>query len=353
MATRKKKAPLPQVKTTDATLAARAVTDAIRKRYGKGSAMVLSDGGSLAEVTEVISTGLDVVDRYALGIGGLPVGRVSEMYGPEGVGKSSFLAKCIAQCQADGGIAVLAENENALQPSWWENVHGVDLSRLIILEADTIEATTARLYDAIASLPTKLKGPCFAAWDTVAATPTSREIDQGLDGEDRIGDRAKALSKAMRLLTRLVARRRTHLMIVNQIRDNIGVMFGDKTATPGGHAIKFHASMRIQLLGGKAVKEKTDLVDREDQLEDEELEGDNKIIEHVAKDITLLCAKNKLSIPWRKARLRLSYTEGWDNDWATLYHAKERGLIDGRTRDPDMMNSAYAKLGWPLPEAAL
>jgi recombination protein RecA len=353
MAAQKVKKPLPQVRAKNATEAASAVVDAIRKRYGKASAMVLGDGGSLAEVKEVIPTGIEVVDRYVLGIGGLAVGRISEMYGPEGVGKSSFLAKCIASTQAEGGIAVLAENENALQPSWWE-MHGVDLDRLILLEADTIEATTARLYDAISALPTKLEGPCFAAWDTLAATPTKREIDIGLDGNDKVGDRAKALSKAMRLLTRLVARRRCHFMIVNQIRDNIGVMFGDKTSTPGGHAVKFHASIRIQLLGGKAVKEKVDWVDREDQDADDTAgDSESKVIEHAAKDITLLCAKNKLSIPWKKCRLRLDYTKGWDNAWSTFYHAKELGLIEGRDdQDEASLKRVRRRLGW-LPPAAV
>jgi recombination protein RecA len=138
-------------------------------------------------------------------------------------------------------------------------------------------------------------------------------------------------------------------MIVNQIRDNIGVMFGDKTATPGGHAIKFHSSVRIQLLGGKAVKEKSTWVDEEDR-EDGEEAGDSKLVEHVAKDITLICSKNKLSRPWRKARLRLSYTDGWDNEWSTLYHAKELGMIAGRSDDPVPLHEVYAKLGWELPE---
>lgn len=345
---------LAQVKATDAAVAATAVTEALRKKYGKGAAMVLGEGGSLAEVREVIKTGIDVVDRYALGIGGLPVGRISEMYGPEGVGKSSFLAKCIASAQAEGGLAILAENETALQPEWWEKIHGVDLDRIILLEADTIEATTARLHDAISALPTKLKGPSFVAWDTLASTPTKREIDEGLSGTDRVGDRAKALSKALRLFTRLVARRRCHFMIVNQIRDNIGIMFGDKTATPGGHAVKFHSSVRIQLLGGKAVKEKVDLVDHsEDGNEEIEADGEageSNLVEHAGKDITLICSKNKLSIPWRKARLRLDYREGWDNEWSTLYHAKELGIIAGRDKDPVPLHEVYAKLGWPMPE---
>lgn len=347
-AKKKPKPALQQLKFSNPVDAARGVTDALKKRYGKESALVLGDGGSIAEVTEVIPFGISPVDRHAFGIGGLPVGRVSEGYGGEGTGKSSMVARFCAQAQKGGGIAVVAENENALQPSWWQDVHDVDLDRLIIIQADTIEQTTSQMFDAMSALPAGLDGPSFFAWDTLASTPTRREIDYGLSGDDKVGDRARALSKMMRAFTRLIPRRRCHLMIVNQIRDNIGVLFGDKTTTPGGHAVKFHSSIRFQILGGKKVI--GGKVQREEDEDDEDADSeDSSIVDHAGKDVTLICTKNKLSIPWRKARLRLDYHKGWSEEFATLYHAKEAGKVSKDAKGENGLAIAYRKLGWPPP----
>ena len=126
----------------------------------------------------------------------------------------------------------------------------------------------------------------------------------------------------------MLKQHRACILFINQVRDNIGVMFGDQYTTPGGHAVKFFASVRLQLLGGKAYK-------------------DAKSGEHRGKDITVIAAKNKLHPPWRKGRVRLDYETGWDDDWSTVWLAKELGLIEPRARK---VSVAREKLGWPAKE---
>lgn len=286
----------------------------------------------MGEVEEVIPTGISVIDRHVLGIGGLPVGRSSEVFGPEGVGKTSFMLKCLAQAQQGGGLAILAENETSLQPDWARDVHGVNINKLVLIEAESMEQTTDSILTVINAIPPGV-GPNLVSWDSIAQTPTREEIETGLDKDQRIGVRARQLSRTCRLLARALKKKRVHLMFVNQIRTKIGVMFGDPTETPGGHAVKFYASARLSLLGGKAVKADDGL--------------------HDGKDIIVRAVKNKLYPPWRDARVRLTYEDGWDEEWSTLYHAKENDKAGARASGPKALLAAYEALGWPVPEAPL
>lgn len=286
-------------------------------------------------VSEVIPFGIDAIDRYVLGIGGLAVGRASEMYSPEGTGKTSLMLKALAGAQREGGLAILAETEAALDLDWASEVHGVDLDKLVLIEPDCLDGedgATELIIKAVQSIPPGV-GPNLVALDSIAATPTLREIEDGLTGKDKVAERAKHLSKACRRFATLLKKHRVHLMFINQVRENIGVMFGDQYTTPGGHAVKFLASVRLQLLGGKAYK--------------------NPGGEHLGKDITVLAAKNRHHPPWRKCRVRLDYATGWDNEWSTMWLAKEKELIEPRAKGAKAYALALEKLGWPLPEPEL
>lgn len=296
----------------------------IQARAGKSSAMLLSEGTS-GDIKQVIPTGIEVLDNYVLGIGGLPAGRMVEVFADEGVGKSSLLLQAIAGAQREGGIAVLAETENGLD-SARAKVFGCDLDRVILLQPGSIEETMSLFEATLKSLP---KGPPhIVGWDSIAATQTQREFEEGLTGKDKVGERAKQLSKACRILCPLAAERQALLFFVNQTRDNIGVMFGNNKTTPGGGAVKFHSSIRIQMFSGKSVK-------------------NAKTGEHLGKNVTIMAVKNKLVGPWRKAKVLLNYETGFENRWSTIHHAKEMGKLEARTKTTAAGHKAALEaLGW-------
>ncbi len=300
------------------------VVAAVRAAFGKEAALLLGKGGSRSEVSECIPTGIDVVDRYLLGVGGLPVGRIVELYSQEGAGKTSFLLAALAGAQREGGVAILAETEQALSTER-AAVMGVDLDALVLLQPGHMEELLVQVETAVLSVP-KSAGPILVGWDSVAATPTKKEVEEGLEGGAAMGERARILSLAMRKLPNLVSERRCCLVLINQIRDKLGVVFGDRTTTPGGHAVKFAASIRLQLFSGAAVKSK---------------EG------HTGKDVTFLVQKNRLAPPFRKAKVRLDYATGWNDSWSTLEHAKNLELIAEDARGKEALEEARRKLGWP------
>ena len=295
----------------------------INKEFGKGTALILGGGADMrSEISDVIPTGIGVIDNYVIGVGGFPCGRIAEVYSEEGSGKTSILAAALAGAQRrEDGVAVLEETENALQADRLA-VFGVDRERLLVVQPDTLEETLEEMQIILENAP-KGGGPMLIGWDSVAATPTRDEIEGGVAPEKGMDMRAKILSKAFRQIVPLAAEKRAAIVIINQTREKIGVMFGDKTTTPGGKAIKFAASVRLQLLGGKAVK-------RSDS--------------HIGKDITVMASKNKMAPPWRKARVRLSYANGWDDDWSTLEFAKDLELVEQDARGTEALKLAREKL---------
>ncbi len=304
-----------------------AVLAAIRAKAGKKSVCLLSDGTD-SDIEEVVPTGIDVLDHHVLGIGGWPVGRIIELYAGEGMGKTSTLLQSIGGVQREGGIATLIETEHAIDAPR-ALVFGCDLDRVIVSQPDTLEDALEMMQTMLESLPATKKGdpPHFIGWDSLAATPTKSEVEQGAGGSQKMGERARAISFAMRVITKLCAEKRVILMIINQTRMKIGVVFGNPTTTPGGEALKFHASMRIQLMGGKAVKQ-----------------GD----EHIGKLVTFLAVKNKCGgKPWAKAQVRLDFSQGWNNVWSTINFAKDKKLIDIKARPTlDNYETAMVALGW-------
>ncbi len=311
----------------DGAAALAKIAERINAAFGKGTAVVLGAGGeSRSEITDVIPTGVDVLDHYVVGIGGLPCGRISEVYSEEGAGKTSLLIAALAGVQAEDGLAVLEETENALQEERL-TVFGVDRERLLLVQPDTLEEALQEMQTVLELAP-RGGGPILIGWDSVAATPTKDEVEGGVAPAKGFDMRAKILSQAFRQIVPLAAEKRAHIMIVNQTREKIGVMFGDKTTTPGGKAIKFAATVRLQILGGKAVKL-----------------GES----HVGKDVTIIASKNKVAPPWRKARVRLMYETGWDNEWSTLEFAKDLNLIEQDAVGPEALQAARGKLfgcGW-------
>jgi recombination protein RecA len=294
----------------------------MQAKLGKSSAMLLSQGAD-SDVNEVIPTGIEVIDNYMLGVGGLPCGRLVEVYSDEGTGKTSFALQCLAGVQREGGVGILAETEHALD-SKRAAAFGCDLERVILMQPDCIEHTTKAIETSLHSLPPKV--PALIVWDSIAQTPTLREVEEGLEGDERIGERARELSKACRILAGVVAKKKATLLFVNQIRDKIGVMFGDTTTTPGGKGIKFYATIRIQMFSGKSVK-------------------DGKM--HTGKTVTFMTSKNKVHPPWRKVQVRLDYQHGWDNAWSTINHAKDEGLIDKKkTTNVKTHKEALEALQW-------
>ncbi len=305
-----------------------AVLESIRAKAGKGSARLLSDG-SASDIVEVVPTGIDVLDHHVLGCGGWPVGRIVELFADEGLGKSSMMFQSVAGVQRLDGIPTIVETEYALDSSRAQ-VFGCDTSRCILAQTDDIEEALQIIESAVDGLPKSKKGdpPNFIGWDSLAGTGSKEEAEKGMDSKERMGGRALLMGKAMRVLTSKCAEKRAILMVLNQTRQKIGLVFGDPTTTPGGAALKFHASVRLRLMGGKAVKNGED---------------------HIGKVLTMMTAKNKCGgMPFAKGRVRLDYNTGWNNVWSTINFAKDKGLVDKKLRPTiDNYKIAVAALGWP------
>ena len=298
------------------------ILTAVRKEFGKSSAIRLSDGFR-GEVVQSIPTGIEVFDNYVGNCGGLPVGRVVELFSEEGVGKSSLCLAMLAAAQRAGATTILSETENGFTEER-ATTFGVDPEQLGLFQPDYMEEALQQLELTLDTVKPK-EGPYLIAWDSLAATPTKLEIDQGVMDKAAQDNRALLMSRSLRILTQKAARSCAVLLIVNQTRHKRGISFGDDTTTPGGNALKFHASIRLQLMGGKAVKKKD---------------------EHVGKDLLVFGKKNRFATPFRKARLRLMYDEGFDNDWSTLTLAKDWKLVPPKSRDAEAARARLKEIEW-------
>lgn len=287
--------------------------DLINKAFGKGSATLLSD--VTVDKVDAIPTGVEVIDKYAFGCGGFPLRRVTELYSPEGGGKSSLAIAAMSQAQKMGAMVVLCETEQALPNAERFSVFNVDTAGVLTIDASCIEDVMEKLESLLdAKAEQDPDTPMLFIWDSLAQTPTRGEIENGLGGKQKVADRAKFMSLAMRSLVKRVAKANCAAVIINQTRQNIGVVFGNNVVTPGGDAVKFASSLRVQIMGGAAVKEGTI---------------------HVGKDITVYTDKNRHAPPSRKVRVRINYETGWDNEWSLLAHCKECGLVKPRQRSHD------------------
>ncbi len=270
----------------------------IEKQFGKGSIMRLGQKGGIAPI-ETISTGAISID-YALGVGGMPRGRVVEIYGPESSGKTTLALQVIAQAQKTGGLAAFVDAEHALDAAYAQKL-GVDLDGLLVSQPDNGEQALE-----IVEVLVRSNSVDVVVVDSVAALVPRAEIE-GEMGESQMGLQARLMSQALRKLTGAVSKSKTCLIFINQLREKIGVMFGSPETTTGGRALKFYASVRVDIRRIASIKD-----------------GENVVGGRTRVKIV----KNKLAPPFREAEFDVMYGEGVSREGDLLDLAVEHKIVD-------------------------
>ena len=294
----------PQDKENSASAARRRDLDlilqTIAKEYGDGAMMRLGDAQKME--IEVIPTGNILIDR-ALGVGGFPRGRIVEVFGPESSGKTTLTLTIIAQAQKRGGLAAFVDVEHALDPQYAKKL-GVNLDDLLVSQPSSGE-------EALRIVETLVRSNALdvIVLDSVAALVTKGELE-GEIGDSVVGAQARLMSAAMRKLTALISKARTICVFTNQIREKIGVMFGNPETTPGGKALKFYSSVRVDIRRIGAIKNAEGVVT-----------GNRTKVKIV---------KNKVAPPFTEAEFDIMYNEGISSIGALLDLALEKGVIEKR-----------------------
>lgn len=270
--------------------------DKIDKRYGKGAIMRLGD--DKVEDVPVISTG-SVALNMALGVGGYPKGRIIEIYGPESSGKTTLAIHAMAQAQKQGGIAAIIDAEHAFDRFYAEKL-GVDVENLLIAQPDSGEQALEIADDLICSSAVDL-----VVIDSVAALTPKAEIE-GLMGDNKVGLQARLMSQALRKLTATINKTQTTCIFINQLREKIGVIFGSPETTTGGNALKFYASVRLDIRKGNAIKD------------GEEILGNQ---------VRVKVVKNKVAPPFKKAEFDLMFNEGISREGELIDLGEQQGII--------------------------
>ena len=279
---------------------AQALEDAIKaieKKYGKGSVMKLGDRAAVS--VDVIPTGSLTLD-LALGIGGYPKGRIIEIYGPESSGKTTLTLHAIAECQKQGGRAAFIDAEHALDPVYAQNL-GVNIDELILSQPDSGEQGLE-----IAETLVRSGAIDLVVVDSVAALVPQVELD-GEMGDAQMGLQARLMSKALRKIAAELNKSECTIIFINQLREKIGVMFGNPETTTGGRALKFYSSVRVEIRRSEAIKSGSDIV---------------------GNKVNIKVVKNKVAPPFKSTQVDIIYGKGISRDGEVLDLAVEHDIVE-------------------------
>lgn len=283
---------------TDKLQALQQALNQIEKAFGKGSIMRLGEASARLAI-ETIPTGSIALD-IALGVGGVPRGRVVEVYGPESSGKTTVALHIIAEAQKMGGLAAFIDAEHALDPTYARKL-GVDIDNLLISQPDTGEQALE-----ICEALVRSGAIDIVVIDSVAALVPKAEID-GEMGDAHVGLQARLMSQALRKLTGVIAKSKTCCVFINQIREKVGVMFGNPETTPGGRALKFYATVRLEVRRVDSLKQGSDVIGSRTRV---------KVV------------KNKVAPPFKQADFDIMYGEGISREGGLIDLAAEMNIVE-------------------------